>query len=185
MNASTLIRDLTARGVRLEPRGDRLHVDAPAGTLTAAIVEELRRRKGEVLAALAPTRAEEQPTRLCSGGCGRLTRSTIGMCAACERREVGYHHLGRRLDEPAPGPTPLAAAFAEAGSLRAAWAGAAREVGELCGWPRLPLRPGLSVATGAACWHAFISTASAVDLAAAVEGLRGLVATLPRPEVAE
>lgn len=48
-----LIRTLLRSGVRLERRGDRLHVEAPAGTLTADLRQVLTDRKAELLGALA------------------------------------------------------------------------------------------------------------------------------------
>lgn len=54
MNAAPLIRELHAAGVTLSATGDRLHVEAPAGTVT----DELRRRiadnKDALLTALRP-----------------------------------------------------------------------------------------------------------------------------------
>jgi TubC N-terminal docking domain len=50
--AVDLLRDLTRSGVRLERRGDRLHVEAPAGTLTADLRQVLTDRKAELLGVL-------------------------------------------------------------------------------------------------------------------------------------
>lgn len=51
-NAAEILSDLTRRGVRLAPNGDRLHVDAPKGLLTPELLDELRRHKAELLALL-------------------------------------------------------------------------------------------------------------------------------------
>lgn len=59
MNALSLLRDLEARGVRLEAREGWLSYEAPAGVLTPALLDELRARKQELLALLA---AEEPPS---------------------------------------------------------------------------------------------------------------------------
>jgi TubC N-terminal docking domain len=49
---AALVTHLQARGVTLEPRGDRLRV-RPVGLVTPAEVEALKRHKAEVLALLA------------------------------------------------------------------------------------------------------------------------------------
>lgn len=53
MMAHELVSALQARGIVLVARADRLLVDAPAGTLTAADRAELMARKPELLAVLA------------------------------------------------------------------------------------------------------------------------------------
>jgi hypothetical protein len=50
--AENLIRDLSARGVRLARHGDRLHVEAPTGTLTPELRETIAEAKPAILAAL-------------------------------------------------------------------------------------------------------------------------------------
>ena len=57
--AETLIHDLAAQGVHLSPNGDKLHVKAPAGILTAELREKLTARKPELMAVL---RAEVAPS---------------------------------------------------------------------------------------------------------------------------
>ncbi len=47
-----LIAELEAKGARFVPRGDLLHVDAPAGVLTSQVVRSLRSCKPAVLAVL-------------------------------------------------------------------------------------------------------------------------------------
>jgi TubC N-terminal docking domain len=58
VSALVLMRDLEAAGVVLEVRGDRLHVDAPAGMVTPDMRASLARHKGELLAMLAADPAE-------------------------------------------------------------------------------------------------------------------------------
>ena len=60
MNALALMRDLQSAGAVLEARGDRLHVDAPAGLITPEIRDSIARHKPELLAMLAadPARYE-------------------------------------------------------------------------------------------------------------------------------
>ena len=50
--AADLIRDLSARGVRLSRKGDRLLVEAPTGTLTPELQQTLAEAKPAILAAL-------------------------------------------------------------------------------------------------------------------------------------
>jgi hypothetical protein len=50
---AALVADLRGRGFVLEPRGERLHVEAPAdGLLTPELLAELRARKAEILCLL-------------------------------------------------------------------------------------------------------------------------------------
>ena len=53
MTAGTILRDLTGRGIRIWVTGDRLKLDAPAGSLTGADLADLRARKAELLSALS------------------------------------------------------------------------------------------------------------------------------------
>ena len=53
MIATTLLTDLHRSGIRLEARGDRLHVEAKPGTITDALRRLLTEHKAELLAALA------------------------------------------------------------------------------------------------------------------------------------
>lgn len=50
MNTIKLIRHCQEVGITLQARGDRLHVEAPAGTLTPELREAIVTRKAEVLA---------------------------------------------------------------------------------------------------------------------------------------
>jgi hypothetical protein len=50
MNAISLIRDCRAAGIRLQARGDRLHVEAPAGLLTAELRQQLADHKADIMA---------------------------------------------------------------------------------------------------------------------------------------
>lgn len=52
MSVGEFLADLRRRDIHVRAEGDRLHCDAPAGALTEELREELRRRKGEVLAFL-------------------------------------------------------------------------------------------------------------------------------------
>ena len=49
MSAAALIRELNATGIRLQVRGKRLHVEAPAGTLNEALVKRLADHKAELI----------------------------------------------------------------------------------------------------------------------------------------
>ncbi len=52
MNASALLAELTRSGIRLEPRGDMLHVEAPTGADTPELRRTLTQHKTELLAML-------------------------------------------------------------------------------------------------------------------------------------
>ena len=49
MSVEHLIRRLTSQGVRLEPRGDRLHVEAPEGALSDTDLAAIRIGKPDIL----------------------------------------------------------------------------------------------------------------------------------------
>lgn len=52
MTATTLIRDVIAKGIRLTIEGGQLIVDAPKGVLTPFLIEQLKRNKTELLSLL-------------------------------------------------------------------------------------------------------------------------------------
>src|SRR5438034_73714 len=54
MTALDLLSIAKTAGIRLEARGDRLHVEAPVGTLTPELRDQLTRHKSELLSRLAP-----------------------------------------------------------------------------------------------------------------------------------
>ena len=56
-DSGNLLATLKRLDVRLEPRGDRLRVDAPAGTITPDLREAMITHKVELLALLAGGRA--------------------------------------------------------------------------------------------------------------------------------
>ena len=53
MSVGALLEDLRRRDVTLEPEGDLLHVDAPAGTITDELRGALTENKGRLLELLA------------------------------------------------------------------------------------------------------------------------------------
>ncbi len=73
MNAATLLlAELTRSGVRLEPRGDKLHVSPPPGMDTGELRQKIKAHKAELLAALK--RTKPLPTGAASAY-GRLKRT--------------------------------------------------------------------------------------------------------------
>ncbi len=58
MSAAILIRSMREQGIKLSANGDRLHVEAPKGTVTAEIRDLLMTRKPDILAELREPRAE-------------------------------------------------------------------------------------------------------------------------------
>ena len=66
MTPMELLNELTERGVILEPRGERLHVEAPRGVLTPEFRQALIEHKPEILAMLRP----------CCPTCGERLRIT-------------------------------------------------------------------------------------------------------------
>ena len=66
MNAVSLIGQCRAAGIRLQARGDRLHVEAPAGSVTPELRQALAANKADVLALVEakPEALKAQRTRL-------------------------------------------------------------------------------------------------------------------------
>lgn len=56
MTLEALLEETERRGIRLEARGDRLCVEAPAGAVTPELRDELAHQKPALLARLAPPR---------------------------------------------------------------------------------------------------------------------------------
>jgi hypothetical protein len=56
MTLVALLEATERLGIRLEARGDRLHVEAPAGTVTPELRDALTRQKRVLLAQFAPPR---------------------------------------------------------------------------------------------------------------------------------
>ena len=53
MNAQGLISQFESLGAQLKRNGERIEVEAPAGVVSAKLLQELRRHKAEVLALLS------------------------------------------------------------------------------------------------------------------------------------
>lgn len=86
MSPSTLIAELTRRGVRLEPRGVRLHIEAPVGVLTDQDRFALAAGKRALMLELGG--------QVQCADCDRLTTQSVGMCTSCQVREERFHELG-------------------------------------------------------------------------------------------
>lgn len=56
MTLTALLEETARLGIRLEARGGRLHVEAPAGAVTPALRDALAQQKPALLAQLAPAR---------------------------------------------------------------------------------------------------------------------------------
>lgn len=83
-------------GIRLQPRGDRLHVDAPPGVLTAELRDVLIRHKPALLAALSdrPRAFITLPPDHRTGFRPTLPVEAIELALDLERR--GFHQgIGR------------------------------------------------------------------------------------------
>lgn len=89
MTAAAIIATLRARGVILEPHGDRLRV-RPASAVTSDEVEALRRLKAEVLEILTPASPARHSVRWWSypwpdalPGIGTRTVGPFDTCEEC------------------------------------------------------------------------------------------------------
>jgi hypothetical protein len=86
LNATALLSDLRARGVRLEPQGDKLRVVAPKGVLTPDLRATLAEHKGELLAALqAP----------CCPACARRAGPPLDISDGCQTHGVTPEQVAR------------------------------------------------------------------------------------------
>lgn len=63
MNAGPLLRELQAAGVALSATGDRLHVEAPAGTVTPELRQRIAENKACLLAELHQSTTAARDTR--------------------------------------------------------------------------------------------------------------------------
>lgn len=88
MTAAALIAALRARGVTLEPRGDRLRV-RPISRLTPDELDRLRAAKAEVLALLAAAPVETTPAPASPAPSPRLA-STAALAAARADARLAY-----------------------------------------------------------------------------------------------
>jgi ribosomal protein L40E len=86
LNATALLSDLRARGVHLEPQGDRLRVVAPRGVLTADLRAVLAEHKGDLLAALQGQ---------CSPTCARCAAGPVVLPDGCELHHVKAEDVAR------------------------------------------------------------------------------------------
>ncbi len=169
MNATTWLRDLEARGVHVEARGDRLRYRGPREVLTPDTIQALRAHKHALLALLAATCSwcHERP------GNGGIDPVGEPWCVRCRDSERAGQLEG------------LGLAMAEGSNWVRAWRGAARELGEIAAWPQLSFPADRPVMSGAAAWEAFTAFASVPDLQLVVRALRAVVADLPGPEQGE
>lgn len=86
MSAPMLIEGLSARGVRLEARGELLHVAATVGVLTDTDRAALAANKRGLMLELGGL--------VQCADCDRLTTESVGMCTSCQVREEWFHGLG-------------------------------------------------------------------------------------------
>ncbi|QEE25705.1 hypothetical protein CS053_15235 [Rhodanobacter glycinis] len=97
MSAVALIRQCNDAGIRLQARGDRLHIVAPAGTVTPELRQRLAEYKADVLAlhairsrllALAGTLGI--PRRVIDALPAEGLEATAQQVAACEGLKDGH-----------------------------------------------------------------------------------------------
>lgn len=125
MTAAALVETLRARGVHLEPNGDRLRV-RPASAVMPHEVEALRRLKPEVLrlltgdAGTAPVRRAWSAWPESLPGLGTRHAITFTPCALCPRWTfASYGPAALCLDCATSPTTPARIAYREA--LRHVW----------------------------------------------------------------
>ena len=86
MNATALLSDLRARGVRLEPQGDKLRVVAPRGVLTPELTAMVAEHKADLLAALQGR---------CSPTCARCAAGPVQLPDGCLSHGVTPEQVAR------------------------------------------------------------------------------------------
>ncbi len=87
MTATEILSYVKSAGILLAARGDRLHVEAPAGAVTPALREALARHKAALLALLTPARSYVtlRPDRV-TGFAPTLPIEAIALALDLERR---------------------------------------------------------------------------------------------------
>ena len=90
MTAIEILNYVKSAGILLAARGDRLHVEAPAGAVTPAVREALTRHKAALLSLLAPSRTYVtlRPDRV-TGFAPTLPIEAVALALALEGR--GFH----------------------------------------------------------------------------------------------
>lgn len=95
--APDLLAELTRSGVRLEPRGDRLHVSPPPGMDTAELRQRLAEHKAEILAEL---RARDTALlERCKEACKGLTIWPAELLAALDESDKAAQLSGEEGPE--------------------------------------------------------------------------------------
>lgn len=118
MTAATLVVDLRARGVTLEPHGDRLRV-RPASAVTPDDAETIRRHKGEILALLHVEHVLSVPS-----SDAETVREVLGPAPTAAALEAVRHELACALwdfRERQAGRQPLDGAILVRGRRLADW----------------------------------------------------------------
>ena len=103
MTTHELLTAAQTAGITLEARGDRLHIEAPRGSLTPELRDTLAERKAELLALLAPPQrfVTLQPTGL------TMPRAAVDFAMDLERRGFKLSVSDRDIDvQPAKALTP-------------------------------------------------------------------------------
>jgi hypothetical protein len=165
VTAQALINDARAAGVRLEVVGGKLRGEYPPAAL-----EWVNQIKANAVA-VAQALAAEGTCSQCAIRPGDAGSDETGdrWCIVC--RDVDFQLRQGEV------PAKLAGQ-----GVRAAWAGALSELGELTGHPALPFKTGHAVPPGAAGWGTFSARASVEDMALVLARLRVLVDELSSPD---
>jgi hypothetical protein len=100
MNAPMLLETLQASGVLLEARGDRLHIEAPQGTLNDEMLDQVRQSKAELLALLSAP--QEADGRIHSDPFIMPTDATMGAHWKDEQEQRPTHVPLLSLPDPLP-----------------------------------------------------------------------------------
>ena len=154
-----LLARLTASGAVLQVKGDRLHVDAPKGLVTAQLKAEIASHKAEILELLAGQTTEAAPVQPCYA-CKEVAwwqrPPEIGggfVCAVCHPDPI------RPVLEAAVPPLE--------GERKALF-----ELAQSRGFPKLSFKAAHSVIGRAESWDVFSRRASDSDVRAARKALQ-------------
>lgn len=77
----SILAELRAADVKVNATGDKLQLDAPAGTLTPALVERIRANKAELLAALKAKRALRPTSARLPAGLHQVIKAALQVFA--------------------------------------------------------------------------------------------------------
>ena len=168
MSARGVLVAAVNAGLTVRVDDGKLKVEAAVDATPPAAMLEAIKRHDSGIAELLQTRC---PWCLLNPPDGGLDRAGDLWCASC--RDAEY---ASQTEIPY---------LAVVHQRYAAWTAAVLELSERAGFPRLPFKPGHSVAPGPIWWRRFVTRRSLADLELVIGELRVLLDGVPPPDVSD